>query len=179
MLEPPSLLQPPDDAAFMRAALQEALAAYEKGEVPVGAVVVRNGAIVGRGHNMRETLQDPTAHAEMLALTAAAEAVEEWRLENCDLFVTLEPCPMCAGAIVNARVRRVVFGAADPKAGACGTLYNLVQDTRLNHRAELTAGVLADECSEVLKSFFRECREGTIQRRGRRTSNETGTHQEP
>lgn len=177
MPEPPSLLTPPDDAAFMRAALAEALAAYEKGEVPVGAVVTREGRIIGRGHNMRETLQDPTAHAEMLALTAAAEAVGEWRLEGCDLYVTLEPCPMCAGAIVNSRVRRVVYGAADPKAGACGTLYNLVQDERLNHRAELSAGVLAEECGEVLKSFFREARQGTLTKRRRR--NEAGTNQEP
>ena len=156
--EPPSLLQPADDAAFMRAAMKEALAAYEKGEVPVGAVVVDNGRIIGRGHNLRETLNDPTAHAEMLALTAAAEARGEWRLEGCSLYVTLEPCPMCAGAVVNARVKRVVFGASDPKAGACGTLYNLVQDARLNHRAELQSGVLAEEAGEILKSFFREAR---------------------
>lgn len=162
MTEPPSLLQPPDDAAFMRAALAEALAAYEKGEVPVGAVVVKKGRIIGRGHNLRETLADPTAHAEMIALTAASEATGAWRLEDCSLYVTLEPCPMCAGAVVNARIRRVVFGASDPKAGACGTLFNVIQDSRLNHRAELAAGVLADECAEVLRSFFRECREGTI-----------------
>lgn len=156
--EPPSLLHAPDDAAFMRAALKEALAAYEKGEVPVGAVVVDNGRIIGRGHNLREMLNDPTAHAEMLALTAAAEARGEWRLEGCSLYVTLEPCPMCAGAIVNARVKRVVYGASDPKAGACGTLYNLVQDARLNHRAELQSGVLGEEAGELLKSFFREAR---------------------
>lgn len=166
--EPPSLLRPMDDEAFMRACLQEALEAYQKGEVPVGAVVVHEGRIIGRGHNLRETLQDPTAHAEMLAMTAAAEARGEWRLEDCTLYVTLEPCPMCAGAIVNGRVRRVVFGASDPKAGACGTLYNLVQDSRLNHRAELQGGVLGDEASQILKSFFRECREGTIKRRGSR-----------
>jgi tRNA(adenine34) deaminase len=162
MTEPPSLLQPPDDVAFMRAALKDALAAYEQGEVPVGAVVVRNGPIVGRGHNLRETVGDPTAHAEMIALTAASESKGHWRLEDCELFVTLEPCPMCAGAVVNSRIRRVVFGASDPKAGACGTLFNVVQDSRLNHRAQLAAGVLADECAEVLRSFFRECRDGTI-----------------
>ena len=156
--EPPSLLNLPDDETFMRAALKEALDAYEKGEVPVGAVIVDQGRIIGRGHNLRETLNDPTAHAEMLALTAAAEARGEWRLEGCSLYVTLEPCPMCAGAIVNARVKRVIFGASDPKAGACGTLYNLVQDARLNHRAELQSGVLADESGEILKSFFREAR---------------------
>jgi tRNA(adenine34) deaminase len=156
----------------MRAALAEALVAYEAGEVPVGAVVVHQGRIIGRGHNQRETLNDPTAHAEMLALTAAAEAKGEWRLEGCSLYVTLEPCPMCAGAIVNARVQRVVFGASDPKAGACGTLYNLVQDSRLNHRAELESGVLGAEASEILKSFFRECREGTIKRRSKRREEE-------
>jgi tRNA(adenine34) deaminase len=164
--EPPSLLQPLDDEACMRVALQEAIAAYETGEVPVGAVVVHDGHIIGRGHNLRETLNDPTAHAEMLAMTSASESKGEWRLEDCTLYVTLEPCPMCAGAIVNARMKRVVFGATDPKAGACGTLYNLVQDARLNHRAELSGGVMGAEASELLKSFFRECREGTIQRRG-------------
>lgn len=158
--EPPSLLQPPGDEAFMRAALAEAISAYEKDEVPVGCVIARDGRIVGRGHNLREALKDPTAHAEMLALTAAAEAVGEWRLEDCTLYVTLEPCPMCAGAIVNARVKRVVFGAPDPKAGACGSLFNLVQDSRLNHRAELRAGVLAEEAAELLRAFFREKRSG-------------------
>ncbi|MCA8916140.1 MAG: tRNA adenosine(34) deaminase TadA [Planctomycetes bacterium] len=152
----------------MRVALQEALAAYEKGEVPVGAVVVHESRIVGRGHNLRETLNDPTAHAEMIALTAAAEQRDAWRLEDCTLYVTLEPCPMCAGAIVNARVKRVVFGASDPKAGACGTLFNLVQDARLNHRADLESGVLGEEAGDILRSFFRECREGTIKRRGRK-----------
>lgn len=144
----------------MAIALREALNAYEDGEVPVGAVVVKDGRVIGRGFNQRETLKDPTAHAEMLALTAAAEAVGDWRLENCDLYVTLEPCPMCAGAIVNARVRRVVYGATDPKAGACGTLYNLVQDQRLNHRCQLEHGVLAQDCSDVLKEFFRQQRAG-------------------
>lgn len=150
----------------MRTAFKEALLAYEKGEVPVGAVVVREGRIIGRGHNLRETLNDPTAHAEMLAMTSAAEEKTSWRLEDCTLYVTLEPCPMCAGAIVNSRMKRVVYGATDPKAGACGTLYNLVQDSRLNHRAELQSGVLGEEAGELLKSFFRECRDGTIKRRG-------------
>ena len=168
--EPPSLLEPVSDEAFMRVALKEALEAYEKGEVPVGAVVVHGGQIVGRGHNLRETLNDPTAHAEMLALTAASEQRDTWRLEDCTLYVTLEPCPMCAGAIVNARVKRVVFGATDPKAGACGTLFNLVQDSRLNHRAELHSGVLGTESGEILKSFFRECRDGTIKQRGRKAT---------
>ena len=159
------MLQPPDDGVFMRAALKEALTAYEKGEVPVGAVVVEDGRIIGRGYNLRETLNDPTAHAEMLALTAAAESRGEWRLEGCSLYVTLEPCPMCAGAIVNSRIKRVVYGASDPKAGACGTLYNLVQDARLNHRAELQSGVLADEAGEILKNFFREARAGSLKKR--------------
>ncbi|MBZ0137549.1 MAG: tRNA adenosine(34) deaminase TadA [Planctomycetes bacterium] len=163
--EPPSLLGPPDDETFMRVALQEALLAYERGEVPVGAVVVDDGRIIGRGHNLRETLNDPTAHAEMLALTAAAEARGEWRLDGCSLYVTLEPCPMCAGAIVNARIKRVVFGASDPKAGACGTLFNLVQDARLNHRTELQSGLLSGEAGEILKSFFREARAGTLKRK--------------
>lgn len=157
--EPPSLLAPPEDATYMRAALKEAIAAFEADEVPVGAVVVRQGRIVGRGHNLREKLKDPTAHAEMLAITAASEAAESWRLDDCTLYVTLEPCPMCAGAIVNARVKRVVFAADDPKAGACGTLFNVVQDSRLNHRVELSRGVLADEASALLKEFFRQRRE--------------------
>jgi tRNA(adenine34) deaminase len=157
-------LQPTDDE-FMRAALEEARKAYGKGEVPVGCVVTRAGAIIGRGHNLRETSRDPIAHAEILAIAEAAKALGQWRLEDCDLFVTLEPCPMCAGAIVNARMRRVVFGAADPKAGACGTLFNVIQDSRLNHRAEPVAGVLAEEASGLLKRFFRECRDGTSQAR--------------
>lgn len=161
--EPPSLLHVPDDAAWMRLALREAIAAYTLGEVPVGAVVVKEGRVVGRGHNLREKLHDPTAHAEMIALTAAAEAVDDWRLENCTLYVTLEPCPMCAGAIVNARVPRVVYGADDPKAGACGSLFNLVQDSRLNHRVELSRGVLADDAADLLKTFFRERRQGKTQ----------------
>jgi tRNA(adenine34) deaminase len=145
----------------MRLALKEAIAAFEKGEVPVGCVVVKDGRVIGRGHNLRETLHDPTAHAEMIALTAAAEQLQNWRLDDCTLYVTLEPCPMCAGAIVNARVPRVVFGASDPKAGACGTLFNVVQDARLNHRAQLSAGVLAEDAAALLKTFFRERRQGT------------------
>ena len=157
--EPASLLAPPDDASWMRLALQEAISAYDKGEVPVGAVVVCHGRVIGRGHNLREALHDPTAHAEMIALTAAAEQLQSWRLQNCTLYVTLEPCPMCAGAVVNARVPRLVFGAQDPKAGACGSLFNVVQDSRLNHRVELTQGVLADDSAELLKTFFRERRD--------------------
>lgn len=145
----------PDDQSFMRLALREAERAFEAEEVPVGAVIVHAGKVIGKGFNQREKLEDPTAHAEMLAITAAAQALGDWRLEDCTLYVTLEPCPMCAGAIVNARVKRVVFGATDPKAGACGTLMNVVQDSRLNHRVELVAGVLAEESGAILKQFFR------------------------
>jgi len=146
------------DEQFIRAALREAAAAYEAGEVPVGAVVVRERTIIGRGFNQRHTLKDPTAHAEMIAITAAASAVGDWRLSDCDLYVTLEPCTMCAGAIVLARIRRLVFGATDPKAGACGTLYDIPTDERLNHRVEVTGGVLADECGQILTQFFADQR---------------------
>ncbi|MHC4549411.1 MAG: tRNA adenosine(34) deaminase TadA [Planctomycetota bacterium] len=143
-----------DDAAFMRAALREAEAGAREDEVPVGAVIVHGGRIVGRGHNQREMLKDPTAHAEMIAITQAAAARESWRLEETVLYVTLEPCLMCAGAIVNARIPRVVFGAPDPKAGACGSLYQVGLDPRLNHRFEVAGGVLADECTALLQEFF-------------------------
>jgi len=138
----------------MRAALKEAEEAAEEGEVPVGAVVVHGGKVVGRGRNQREKLEDPTAHAEMIAITQAAAALGTWRLEGCTLFVTLEPCLMCAGALVNARVDRVVFGARDPKAGACGSLYQVGLDPRLNHRFEVEGGVLEAECGELLRRFF-------------------------
>lgn len=143
-----------DDERFMRTALNEALAASEDGDVPVGAVVVRDGRIIGRGRNQREKLNDPTAHAEMIALTAASTAVGRWRLEGCTLYVTLEPCTMCAGAIVLARIERLVFGALDPKAGACTSLFTIPTDERLNHRVEVTEGVLADACSAILQRFF-------------------------
>ena len=138
----------------MRTAIAEALAARDKGEVPVGAVVVRDGRIIARGHNQRELLGDPTAHAEMLALTAASTAVGSWRLEGCTLYVTLEPCAMCAGALVLARVERLVFGTADPKAGACVSLYSIIDDERLNHRVKLGKPVLGGECSALLQEFF-------------------------
>jgi len=147
------------DEAFMTMALREAAAAAAHGEVPVGTVIVRDGRVIGRAHNMRETLCDPTAHAEMIALTQAAEAMQAWRLEGAVVYVTLEPCCMCAGALVLARVSRLVYGAADPKAGACGTLYNIVADERLNHRVEVTAGVMADESRALLQEFFRGRRE--------------------
>lgn len=143
----------------MRQALREAEAAGREDEVPIGAVVVQETndgerRVVGLAHNQREQLRDPTAHAEMLAITQAAQALDNWRLENCTLYVTLEPCPMCAGAIVLARIPRVVFGATDPKAGAVTTLYRLLEDARLNHRAEVLGGVLGEECGRVLSQFF-------------------------
>ena len=143
-----------DDERFMRAALAEALTANEEGDVPVGAVVVRAGKIIGRGYNQRERLHDPTAHAEMIALTAASAAADSWRLDDCTLYVTLEPCTMCAGAIVLARIARLVFGATDPKAGACKSLFHIPTDERLNHRVEMTDGVLVDECGAILHAFF-------------------------
>ena len=143
-----------DDLAAMRAALVEAARAEEHGDVPVGAVVVRAGAIIATRHNERELTGDPTAHAEVLALRDAAAHVGQWRLDDCTLYVTLEPCPMCAGAVVNSRVARLVFGADDPKAGAARTLYTIADDARLNHRADVVGGVLAAESAVLLKDFF-------------------------
>jgi tRNA(adenine34) deaminase len=142
------------DEQMMRQALTEAIAAMDAGDVPVGAVIARDGRIIGRGRNQREVLQDPTAHAEIIALTAAAEAVGSWRLIGCTLYVTLEPCVMCAGAIVLARLDRVVFGADDPKAGACGSIYNITDDARLNHRPAVERGVMAADCGDLLRMFF-------------------------
>ena len=138
----------------MAKALCQAQAAARKGEVPVGAVVVRDGSIVARAHNLRETRRDPAAHAELIALQRAAKKLGGWRLMDCTVYVTLEPCPMCAGAMINARVARVVFGAFDPKAGCCGTLYQLIQDGRFNHTCPVTGGVLEAECAGILKEFF-------------------------
>ena len=143
-----------DDEA-MALALDEARAALEHDDVPIGAVVVVDGVVVARRHNERERTGDPTAHAELLALRDAAATAGSWRLDTATLVVTLEPCPMCAGALVAARVGRIVFGAADPKAGACGSLYNLCADPRLNHELPVTAGVRAEACAELLTSFFR------------------------
>ena len=147
-----------DDEARMRHALRAAVEAEEAGETPVGAVVYCGGELVGRAHNQRETLQDPTAHAEILAITQAAAALESWRLSGCTLYVTLEPCAMCAGAIVLARLDRVVYGAADPKAGACGSVLDVLGCERLNHRPRVRAGVLAGECGGLLTEFFRKRR---------------------
>ena len=148
----------PEDERYMAEALRQAEQAAEAGEVPVRAVAVLDGRIVGRAGNQRELLKDPTAHAEMLVLTQAAAAVGSWRLDRVAVYVTLEPCAMCAGAIVLARIERVVFAVPDPKAGFCGSLGNLVQDRRLNHRVALEQGVLAEEARAMMKGFFRELR---------------------
>lgn len=139
---------------YMRLALQEAQAALAENEVPVGAIIVHGERVIASAHNQREQLRDPTAHAEMIAITQAAEAVGSWRLEDCTLYVTLEPCPMCAGAILQARIPLVVYGATDPKAGAVASLFTLLDDARLNHRAQVVGGVLAAECGEILTRFF-------------------------
>lgn len=146
------------DRRYMTEAIALAKRALDSEDVPVGALVVHDGRVIGRGFNQREALQDPTAHAEILAISAAAHYIGHWRLEGCTLYVTLEPCAMCAGAIVLARVPRLVFGAYDPKAGACGSLFEISSDPRLNHRAVTVGGVLADECGELLREFFRRRR---------------------
>lgn len=144
---------------FMQHALQEAGKAAEEGEVPVGAVVVHNNHIVGRGRNACERLQDATAHAEMLAITAASNTLETWRLEDCELFVTLEPCPMCVGASLNARIKRIYYGASEPKAGACGSVTNLADIETYNHKLEVEGGILAEESATLLKAFFKQIRD--------------------
>jgi tRNA(adenine34) deaminase len=149
------------DAQFMRAALALAEEAWRQGEVPVGAVVVAEGAIVGRGSNAPISRDDPTAHAEIVALRDAARALGNYRLPDCDLYVTLEPCAMCAGAIMQARIRRLAFGAADPKTGACGGVVNLFADSRINHQTSVTGGLLAGDCGALLKRFFENRREST------------------
>lgn len=138
----------------MHEALAEARLAFDEQEVPVGAVIVHQERVIARAHNQREALHDPTAHAEMIAITQAAEALSAWRLLDCTLYVTLEPCPMCAGAIVQARLPTVVYGTTDPKAGACHTLYQIASDSRLNHQAAVFGGVLADDCRTILQEFF-------------------------
>jgi tRNA(adenine34) deaminase len=143
---------------FMRIALEEAEQALREDEVPVGAAIVHEGRLIARTHNQREQLRDPTAHAEMIAITQAAESRQSWRLDGCTLYVTLEPCPMCAGAILQARISTLVYGATDPKAGAVDTLFRLLADPRLNHRVESVAGVLAASCGEVLSRFFQQQR---------------------
>lgn len=143
---------------YMRLAIDEARAAATIDEVPIGAVVVHDGIVIGAGHNMREEFQQTPYHAEMLAIMEACDALHSWRLEDCDLYVTLEPCIMCSGAIINARIRHLYYGASDPKGGAVNSLYHLMEDSRLNHQVEVTAGLLGDECSQMLKDFFRNIR---------------------
>ena len=152
---PHCLMLSSEDEKFMRLALEEARAAAAEGEVPIGAVVVCGGEVVSLAHNRRETDHDPSAHAELAAMVEASRALERWRLTGCTVYVTLEPCLMCAGLMVNARIDRCVYGAADPKGGALGTLYNVSCDERLNHAFEVTNGVLADECANELRTFFR------------------------
>src|SRR5439155_14682616 len=151
-----------DDEAGMRAALREAYASAEADEVPIGCVIVHDGMIVGRGHNQVEALADATAHAEILAIGAASNALGSWRLSDCTLYVTLEPCAMCAGAIVLARLGRLVYGAADPKAGACGSVLDVIGEPRLNHRVPVTREILAEECGELLREFFRKRRKAAL-----------------
>jgi len=146
------------DEHFMHEALRQAQKAYEADEVPVGSVVVRAGKIIARAYNQVELLKDATAHAEMLALTQAEAAMGDWRLTDCDLYVTKEPCAMCAGALVHVRIRRVIFGCADPRAGAAGSIINLLQLSSLNHQCDITSGVLKNECAMILQDFFRKKR---------------------
>ena len=146
------------DEQYMKVAIDQAFIAEENGDVPIGCVIVCEGRIVAKAYNQREQLRDPTAHAEIIALTQAAEAVGSWRLHGCTVFVTLEPCPMCAGALVLARVDRLVYGCDDPKTGAVKSLYTIVQDPRLNHRVEVTCGVMAESCTAQLQEFFRRRR---------------------
>jgi len=157
-----NLIEQPTDESFMSEALRLARKAFEQEEVPVGAVVVRQGRIIARASNQVEMLKDATAHAEMLAITQAEAAVGDWRLNDCDLYVTKEPCPMCAGAIVHVRIRRIIFGCADPRGGAAGSAMNLLQMPGLNHRSEITSGVLAAECASLLQSFFQARRRADL-----------------
>jgi len=153
-----SLLNDADDR-FMRAAIEAAKIAEENGDVPIGAVIVYKNQTIAKAYNQREQLNDPTAHAEIIALTQAAAFMENWHLNGCTIYVTLEPCPMCAGALVLGRLDRLVYGCDDPKSGACKSLYNIVQDERLNHRLEVTSGVLEEQCREQLQEFFARRRE--------------------
>ena len=155
---------------YMQAAIEEAKKAQNLGEVPIGAVIVKDGEIIARGYNLRETSQLSNAHAEMIAIAKANEMVGSWRLEDCTLYVTLEPCPMCAGALVQSRIPTVVFGAHDPKGGCCGTIYNLLDESKFNHRCELVSGVLEEECGQLLSDFFRNLRQ---KKKQQRVDNET------
>lgn len=152
---------------FMRAALMEANKAFELGEVPVGAVVVFEERVIGRGHNLTNSLHDATAHAEMIALSAAFNHFGDWRLENCYLFSTLEPCAMCSGAIILSRIDTIVYGARDPKFGACGSIFTIPTEERLNHQANVVEGVMADEVAELMKLFFRQIRVNNVDKKGK------------
>lgn len=143
---------------YMLEALKEAEKAYKKLEVPVGAVIVKNGEIVARGHNVKETKKDTTKHAEIIAIQKASKKLEAWRLEECEMYVTLEPCTMCAGAIINSRIKKVYVGTMDPKAGACGSVLNLFKDYKFNHNVEYQTDIMREECEKILKDFFRELR---------------------
>ena len=141
---------------WMNSAIEQAAIAYEQKEVPIGSVIVSEGQIIGRGYNKVESLKDPTAHAELIAITSASSTLENWRLIDCDIYVTLEPCIMCSGAIVNARIKNIFFGAYDSKYGAVSSMYNLCNDTRLNHQSGVKGGILEKECSSLLNSFFKK-----------------------
>lgn len=148
-----------EDQRYMRMAIDQAFIAEENGDVPIGCVIVFEGRVIAKAYNQRQQLNDPTAHAEIIALTQASEFIGNWRLHGCTIYVTLEPCPMCAGALVLARLDRLIYGTDDPKTGACGSLYNIVQDQRLNHRLEVTAHVLQPDCQAQLQAFFRRRRD--------------------
>ena len=158
------------DLHFMQLAIQQAALAPTAGEVPIAAILVHNGQILASAHNLRETLQDPTAHAEMIVIRQAAEHLRSWRLTETTLYVTLEPCPMCAGAIVQARIPRLVFGAWDPKAGACGSIFDIPTERRLNHRVDVTGGILEQESQSLLQNFFRAKRNGDQEKNNDRTT---------
>ena len=147
-----------NDKKYMELAFKEAEKALEMDEVPIGAVVVKDGEVIGRGYNLREKEQDPTAHAEIIAIREAAQNLGSWRLESCEIFVTLEPCPMCTGAMLQARIKRLVYAASDPKGGAVGSLYNLADDNRFNHQIEVKKGIMAEKSSKMLKNFFKNLR---------------------
>lgn len=153
-----------DHQQYMREAIKEAKKAEAMDEVPIGAVVVYQGQVIGRGHNLRESTHDPTAHAEIIAIRQAAQMMKSWRLEECSLYVTLEPCPMCAGAILQSRIERVIYGATDPKAGCAGTLFNLLQDSRFNHQTEVILGIEQETCRQLLTNFFQMLRQRKKQR---------------
>ena len=148
-----------DHIKWMKVAFREAEKAFEQNEVPIGAVVVQNGQIIGRGYNQCESLIDPTAHAEIIAITSAANTIKDWRLKDCQLYVTKEPCPMCAGALVNARINMVIFGMYDEKEGCCGSLYQLCRDNRFKHQLTVKGGIMEDACTLIIQEFFKKQRE--------------------